>query len=224
MGKILIIKNANFSSVAVERINTEIKKIKITVIANLSDKGNVTGSGIYEEGTQITITATPTRGNRFVQWNDGNTNATRTVIVDSSNMFYTATFAELSAEYEEITSEVLAKRVLGSYVNYNGGYVQNDSKSAVCGSIHFTKNTWIKITAYTQKPICFIAKIKDNTGDLSTSTYLVLQYPKNATAAIYETEYQFTEDCDVVICYRHIAVDGSITESDFHVYTKYISE
>ena len=49
MGKILIIKNADFSSVAVERINTEIQKIKITVIANLSDKGNVTGRGIYEE-------------------------------------------------------------------------------------------------------------------------------------------------------------------------------
>ena len=127
MGKILIIKNADFSSVAVERINTEIQKIKITVIANPSDKGNVTGSGVYEEGTQITITATPTPGNRFVQWNDGNTDVTRTVIVDSSTIIYTATFAELSTEYEEITSEILAKRVLGSYVNYNGNYTQTDS-------------------------------------------------------------------------------------------------
>lgn len=43
--------------------------------------GTVTGSGSYAYNTTATITATARQGYEFVQWSDGNTNATRTITV-----------------------------------------------------------------------------------------------------------------------------------------------
>lgn len=93
MGKILIIKGADFSSVAVSNIELA-GKIKITVLASPTGGGTTTGSGNYDEGSQVTISATANSGYEFVQWNDGNTNATRTITVGSSAKTYTATFKE----------------------------------------------------------------------------------------------------------------------------------
>lgn len=43
--------------------------------------GSVTGGGIYDYGTKVTLTATPYEGYHFVRWSDGDTNPIRTVIV-----------------------------------------------------------------------------------------------------------------------------------------------
>ena len=43
--------------------------------------GTVTGAGEYNHGTEVTLTATPNEGYRFVKWSDGDTNATRTITV-----------------------------------------------------------------------------------------------------------------------------------------------
>ena len=64
----------------------------LTVAANDETMGTVTGSGLYNYGTTATLTATPNAHCHFVQWNDGDTNATRTVTV-TANATYTATFA-----------------------------------------------------------------------------------------------------------------------------------
>ena len=47
-------------------------------------------SAVYAEGTSVTIGCSPKSGYRFVQWNDGNTNSERTVVVNS-DITYTAT-------------------------------------------------------------------------------------------------------------------------------------
>lgn len=47
MGKILVINNADFSAVAVDKVTIS-DKISINVIANPVDGGIVSGSGIYE--------------------------------------------------------------------------------------------------------------------------------------------------------------------------------
>lgn len=103
MGKILIIKGADFSAVAVDKAGPIINKVSITVVASPSGGGTTTGSGNYAEGSQVTISATPSSGYSFVQWNDGNTNATRTIIVGSSAKTYTAIF-EVSGEMTPIWS------------------------------------------------------------------------------------------------------------------------
>ena len=56
--------------------------------------GTVTGGGTYNEGTSVTLTATPATGYHFVKWQqDGNTQNPRTVTV-TGNATYTAVFAQ----------------------------------------------------------------------------------------------------------------------------------
>ena len=53
--------------------------------------GEVSGSGSYEYGTVVTLTAIAHEGYKFMQWSDGDTNATRTIIVEGE-VTLTATF------------------------------------------------------------------------------------------------------------------------------------
>ena len=53
--------------------------------------GEVSGSGSYEYGTVVTLTATAHEGYKFMQWSDSDTNATRTIIVEGE-VTLTATF------------------------------------------------------------------------------------------------------------------------------------
>ena len=63
----------------------------IDVYANDNTLGTVTGTGQYAYNSYATITATPAEHCIFVQWNDGDTNAVRSVLV-TGNASYTATF------------------------------------------------------------------------------------------------------------------------------------
>ena len=63
----------------------------ITVTANDPAMGSVSGGGTYDEGSVITLTATPNSGYRFMCWNDGNTYNPRTVTV-TADMSFTAYF------------------------------------------------------------------------------------------------------------------------------------
>ena len=74
----------------------------ITVLANNDAWGTVGGGGTYNAGTTVTISATPNSGYRFVQWNDGNTSATRTITV-TGNATYTATFEANQTQQYTIT-------------------------------------------------------------------------------------------------------------------------
>ena len=65
----------------------------IGVGANPSEGGAVSGSGTYPVGTNVQITATAYQHWRFTGWNDGNTNATRTITVTAGGANFTATFA-----------------------------------------------------------------------------------------------------------------------------------
>ena len=65
----------------------------ITVLANNSSWGNVTGGGTYPAGATVTISAMSYSGYQFVSWQDGDTQASRTVTV-TEDATYIATFAE----------------------------------------------------------------------------------------------------------------------------------
>lgn len=58
------------------------------------ENGTTTGSGTYQYGTSLTITATPAECYRFVNWSDGDTNASRTITV-TGNTTYTAIFEKI---------------------------------------------------------------------------------------------------------------------------------
>ena len=63
----------------------------ITVNANDATMGTVTGGGIYDVNSTVTLTATANDGYEFVQWNDGNKENPRTITV-TGDASYTATF------------------------------------------------------------------------------------------------------------------------------------
>ena len=65
----------------------------LAVNASPSSGGTVSGGGTYAVGASRTITATANTGWRFIQWNDGNTSASRSATVPSGGATYTATFA-----------------------------------------------------------------------------------------------------------------------------------
>ncbi|MBO5553033.1 MAG: leucine-rich repeat protein [Paludibacteraceae bacterium] len=66
--------------------------VTLTVTSNNTNYGTVTGGGTYNYNTSVTLTATPKNGYHFVQWSDGNTNASRKVTA-TANASYQATFA-----------------------------------------------------------------------------------------------------------------------------------
>ena len=91
MGKRLIIKGANFSQNAIPDIPPT-GDIEITVVASPAGGGIVTGGGMYMEGAEVVITATPNVGYIFDGWSDGNTSESRTITVGSTSQTYTALF------------------------------------------------------------------------------------------------------------------------------------
>ena len=64
----------------------------LTVTANPSGGGAVTGGGVYAIGTNVLIAATASNNWSFTAWTDGNTNAARTVVIPPTNITFTAQF------------------------------------------------------------------------------------------------------------------------------------
>ncbi|MGM9818910.1 MAG: hypothetical protein ACI30B_08040 [Paludibacteraceae bacterium] len=63
----------------------------LTALSNDEEMGTVTGGGTYEEGTEVTLTATPNCGFIFLEWIDGNTDNPRKLSV-TSDLEITAIF------------------------------------------------------------------------------------------------------------------------------------
>ncbi|MBO7481983.1 MAG: leucine-rich repeat protein [Bacteroidales bacterium] len=97
----------------------------ITALANNNNYGYVTGSGTYEEGTEITLTAMPYEGYRFVQWDDGNTENPRTITVTSDATYIAIFEAEQAQQY---TITVLSSN--DAYGSVSGGGTYNDGDIA----------------------------------------------------------------------------------------------
>ena len=74
----------------------------ITVNANPTAGGTVTGGGSYPYGATVTLTATANSGYSFLRWNDGNTSNVRTITV-TGNATYTALFMAAGGETYVLT-------------------------------------------------------------------------------------------------------------------------
>lgn len=96
-----------------------------TLTVNSGTGGTVTGGGTFENGTTTTITATPNTGYIFVKWNDGNTNASRSVTVNS-NATYTAEFTP--KEYV-VTTECISNSDKLGLIRGAGTYKYGDTVS-----------------------------------------------------------------------------------------------
>ena len=93
-----------------------IQEYTITVVSANPDFGSVSGSGTYEQGTEVAISATPATHYHFVQWNDGNTDNPRTITVTADATY----IAEFAIDQHTITL-LSANGSMGS-VNESGTY------------------------------------------------------------------------------------------------------
>ena len=87
----------------------EEKMWTVSLSANNSSYGSVSGGGTVKDGAKVTITATPAEGYKFVKWSNGLTTAIATITV-TSDLNLVAEFAEIGSIVEselqyEITSD-----------------------------------------------------------------------------------------------------------------------
>ena len=124
----------------------------ITVTTNDAEMGSVSGGGSFAENTTTTITATANSGYHFVQWQDGNTEASRSITV-TADAEYTAYFAANGAN--EYTITVIA---------------QNPSMGTTTGSGTFAYGTATTITAEPYEGYYFVQWNDGNTQRIRTIT------------------------------------------------------
>ena len=109
----------------------------LTVNSENSDYGTATGSGRYDNGSTVTITAIPNEGYRFISWTDGNTDNPRQVIVERDTT-YTATF------------EAIPTYVVTAASN-------NNSYGTVEGSGTYYEGTLVRIIATPNEGYAFVS-------------------------------------------------------------------
>ena len=85
----------------------------ITVQANPSDGGTVTGGGTYTIGSTQTITATASNGWTFSNWSGGG-GQSHTITVPTTNITYTANFATCTYAFAVASTNVAASAGSGS--------------------------------------------------------------------------------------------------------------
>lgn len=74
------------------------EKFRVTLYVNPLRSGEVSGDGEYSYNTEASINAVANPGYRFVRWSDGDTNATRDIVV-TENITLTATFEKVVTHY-----------------------------------------------------------------------------------------------------------------------------
>ncbi len=94
--------NATFTAIFTDKI-IEHPTYIITATSEDPAKGIVTGGGEYEEGTTVTLTATPAEGYEFVKWSDDNTDNPRTITV-IGHATYTALFHLIGEGIDQVQS------------------------------------------------------------------------------------------------------------------------
>lgn len=109
-----------FASCTEEPATYKTPKYKITVTANNSSYGTVSGGGEYDSASTATLIATANEGYRFAGWADNNTNNPRIVTV-TKDASYTANFEELSGVNVTFGTTSWS----AGYVNATAGQLQN---------------------------------------------------------------------------------------------------
>jgi len=90
----------------------------VSVATNPVAGGTVTGNGLYFAGSNATVQAAAAPTWKFVDWNDGDTNATRIITVPLTNITFTANFTP-----DVVTVSVQTNPVAGGTVTGDGIYV-----------------------------------------------------------------------------------------------------
>ena len=106
--------NVTLNSNTTVTANFQVIVNSYSLTVSAGEGGTVNSGGEYEEGSQVTITATPNEGYSFLAWSNGSTDNPIVITVDS-NISLEAEFENILESYRE---EVLNKiNALEDYIN-----------------------------------------------------------------------------------------------------------
>ena len=111
----------------VANFQAQSQNYNITVSANPANGGSVTGGGVYQQGQQCTVSATPASGYTFLRWTENgsqvSTNANYTFTVTGNRSLV----AQFQAQPQNYTISVSANPTNGGSVSGGGTYQQGQS-------------------------------------------------------------------------------------------------
>ena len=141
----------------------------ITVVANPSNAGTVSGGGAYYYGDYATLTATAYSGYDFVGWSDGSSENPHQVLV-TGNATYTATFSQGSVTYYTVSA-----------------YVSPAGSGTVTGTGTYQAGATCTLTATANEGYTF-----DHWNDGSTQNPRTVTVNNNMSFTAYFTAGQYT--------------------------------
>jgi hypothetical protein len=184
-----------------------INSYTLTVVS--TDGGSATGAGDYNEGTEVTLIATPQEGYRFTGWSDGSTEESITITLNSDTALnanfelipvYTLTVTagdggsiSGAGDYNEGTELILAATANQGYV-FNGwedGINQNPRNLTVNEDLTLTAN-FISVNLYFNELYSNSSIINDLTTNSSSDNYNKNFRPfYDYNSFIDRTQYEF---------------------------------
>ena len=82
--------------------------VQYILIVSASEGGSVsTSGGTYEKGTEVSITATPSEGYRFIGWAGTNSSDQTLTITINSNQTYLGLFEVIEYENSEVIPQII---------------------------------------------------------------------------------------------------------------------
>lgn len=133
----------------------------------------MTGEGQYEEGSDVTVTATPAEGYDFVAWMNGSAElskqASYTFTMPAENITYTAMFKAQPVELEDYELTLTASPANGGRVSGDGIYTEGEE---------------VTISAEANDKFIFVAWLNADNDTLSKEATYTFKMPAKDTAFI----------------------------------------
>ncbi|MBQ7438510.1 MAG: hypothetical protein IJ548_00455 [Paludibacteraceae bacterium] len=183
------IKVGSFRNNNVIQIEPQFRQYYLHVQTN--GWGTVTGEGWYNEGTEVTISATPNEGYYFARWNEDNsTEATRTATV-TENAYYTAIFLpEVVVNYYDI-NVVSSDETMGT-VSGGGTHIEEGQPVTLTATPNsgYEFMYWTNLQGYrfVTNPLSYTVGASD------TYTAHFRQIPNHTSYSIYLNGTQITSN------------------------------
>ena len=159
--------------------NFDYNQYTVTVSSANATMGGVSGTTTQNYLTEVQIAATPNYGYHFTQWNDGNTDNPRTVVV-TANATYTASF-----DYNQYTVSGVCDEVMGSVSGTQTvNYLQNVTLTATANyGYHFVNWTNAAGTVLGTGTSVTVQALRDSviTANFDYNQYTVTAQTANAT-------------------------------------------
>ena len=193
----------NLTLYALWTINTY--KITAQVANGCEGMGEVIGGCTYKYGTTVTLTATANSGYRFVEWEDGETSATRKITVEG-NATYTAKFEQyypvtnITLDKTELSLSIGDSETLTATIEPNNATNKTVTWSSNNEAVATVDNG--KVTAVKEGTATITVTAQDGSG-VSTScsvtvTHSMVHTPKKDATCTEDgnIEYWYCKNCD----------------------------